>query len=140
VAISAGFYTLYVIRHGDDLRDYYLRRLLVSADNAEQEMDRLWQNVNTNRESSEKIALIPVLESDKEACGKLRPALNGDRGNQAKKEGEGQKTTGKVMTVAGWEGGDAVLCFFDPDSIGSSLALPTESRKAHVRRPGFSLV
>ncbi len=64
VTISAGYYALYVVRHGDELRDYYLRRLLVSAENAEQEIDRLWHNVKRNLESPEKIDLIPAIESN----------------------------------------------------------------------------
>ena len=121
VTISAGYYALYVVRHGDELRDYYLRRLLVSAENAEQEIDRLWHNVERNLESPEKIDLIPAIESNGgDACGELLSKAQ---------IGEAGQANGSVITVAGWDGGDAVLCFSSSaDPKTAKLATLLESK------------
>lgn len=111
IGVSAGYYTLYVFNHGDDLRDYYLRSLLVSTENAEQAIDRLWRNVDKNLGEEGKIDLIPAFEHHKkEACNKLKPKSIGPE------EMEGNKIK---TTVAGWLGGQTILCFFgsDPSKI-----------------------
>ena len=46
VIASSGYYTLYYNRQNNELRDYYLRTLLVAASNADTEIERLFQNVN----------------------------------------------------------------------------------------------
>ena len=132
VTISAGYYALYFFNHGDDLRDYYLRRLLVSTDNAEQAIDRLWHNVEKNLGRSGKIELIPAFESNNvNTCDSLRSSedntnngistVAGWPGSDAaySLENSEDDTSSGISTVAGWIGSDAVLCFFgsDPSKI-----------------------
>jgi hypothetical protein len=121
VVISAGFYTLFVIRHGDELRDYYLRRLLVSADNAEQEIDRLWNNVYRNRENPGKIDLIPVLKRDEAKDCVADPETESVAAQSNPTEASGDKSRiFSVETQGDWYGGDAILCFFINDSFEGS--------------------
>jgi hypothetical protein len=160
VVIAGGYYTLYFLRHGEDLRDYYLRRLLVSADNAEQEIGRLWHNVDRtlknldkNARIQDKIALIPVFESDEgKACDNLRKDLDKDTGpdtagarddvtqaeevepNKGKAGGDGAETEKDLTnnpkdsftTVAGFDGADAILCFIGHGSLPADLSPPAK--------------
>jgi len=108
VIISAGYYTLYYFNHSDDLRDYYLRSLLVSTDNTEQEIERLWHNVDKNLGETGKIGLIPAFESATEdECNKLEPQTTEQIAKEKHKINK---------TVAGWIGGQTVLCFFGSDA------------------------
>lgn len=159
IALSAGSFTLYYFSHANELREYYLRSLLVSTDNAEQEIERLNRNFQKTLKYKEdesskkterfdtgaqeffdaKISLIPAFENisdkfchsllavakDKSQAGRPGSDSDGGQPDQAQPLAANTgKTESETITLAGWQGSDAVLCLSSSDELGTTLTSP----------------